>query len=163
MLYAYLEALEDTANDLLVKEELFGSTDDRTLRECITVLDESEALDMISQAIIDLMLGDEVADSMLGVYDPLSSSDIDSSLNCSISEVKVPKEFAASNDKAEDLSNIVENELRDKGFNVTIKQIARPNATTIRVGFEGEADVSEVDRAIEEIITQLTKDSLFNS
>lgn len=73
MLYAYLEALEDTANDLLVKEELFGATDGRTLRECIADLDESEALDMISQAIIDLMLGDEVAESMMGTYDPLAN------------------------------------------------------------------------------------------
>lgn len=99
-------------------------------------------------------------DSSLGADD---FDDIDSSLNCAISEVAVPENFARSKSKVVDLKNIIEGELANQGFDVTVHQVARPNATTIRVGFDGPDDqVVGIDGLIEDIVAQLTQDDLFN-
>lgn len=97
MLVTYVEALEDTDNDLLVKEKLFGDADERPLRECLADWDEHEALVALAEAIGDLMLGDEVMQSILGVYDPLSSDesesgDVNSSLEPSTADTNTPKQ-----------------------------------------------------------------------
>lgn len=97
MLVTYVEALEDTYNDLLVKEKLFGDADDRSLRECLADLDDHKALVALSTAISDLMLGDEVMQSILGVYDPLDSNesefgDVNSSLEPSTADTNQPKQ-----------------------------------------------------------------------
>lgn len=97
MLATYVEALEDTDNDLLVKEKLFGDADERPLRECLADWDEHEALVALAEAIGDLMLGDEVMQSILGVYDPLGSDesefgDVNSSLEPSTADTNAPKQ-----------------------------------------------------------------------
>ena len=97
MLVTYVEALEDTDNDLLVKEKLFGDADERPLRECLADWDEHEALVALAEAIGDLMLGDEVMQSILGVYDPLGSDesefgDVNSSLEPSTADTNAPKQ-----------------------------------------------------------------------
>lgn len=97
MLVTYVEALEDTYNDLLVKEKLFGDADDRSLRECLADLDDHKALVALSVAISDLMLGDEIMQSILGVYDPLDSNesefgDVNSSLEPSTADTNQPKQ-----------------------------------------------------------------------
>ena len=92
MLVTYVEALEDTYNDLLVKEKLFDDADERSLRECLADWDDHEALVALSEAISDLMLGDEVMQSILGVYDPLGFSDMNSSLEPSTADTNQPKQ-----------------------------------------------------------------------
>lgn len=92
MLVTYVEALEDTYNDLLVKEKLFGDADERSLRECLADWDDHKALVALSEAISDLMLGDEVMQSILGVYDPLGLGDVNSSLEPSTADTNQPKQ-----------------------------------------------------------------------
>lgn len=89
LLVDLVHAIEDTDNDLLVKEKLFGD-DARALKECLADWDEHEALVAVSEAIEDLMLGEDVIRSMMGTYDPLDT-DFDSSLEPSTADTAAPK------------------------------------------------------------------------
>lgn len=155
MLTGIVDALETLSYDDQVKEKMFGDSEG-SLRELLANVDEHEALVEIMQAVEDLLITDELMQVILGDYDPFSTEDfddIDSSLNCSISEITVPEKFARTQGRVIDLKNIIETELMDRGFDVAVRQISRPNATTIRINFEGEDNRAEaVDSEIEKIL-----------
>jgi hypothetical protein len=130
------------------------------LREQLSDIDTHEALVAVVEALEDLGLVDEVLNTM--AINPLGNEpDIDSNLNCSISEVTVPENFGREKSQLMDLRNIIEGELFDKGYEVAVKELARPNATTMQISFEGGNGYEDViDRAIEEIVADVAN---FNS
>lgn len=160
MLVGIVEAIEDLNYDDQVKEKMFGDVEG-SLKELLASIDEHEALVDIIQASEDLLIVDEIMRVILGDDDPLDSEDfddIDSSLNCAISEVTVPQDFARTQGRMSDLKHIIENELRDKNLDITIQQVARPDSTTIRIGFDGsDEQASEADDIIEHIVTTLVR------
>lgn len=153
----------DSVYEQLIKDYGYEGTDAQQADEALIKMasedaDEHDFLVSLIQAIEDLGYGKQVYTDVLGI-----GGDIDSSLNCAISEVTVPEQFARTKSKVFDLKNIIEGELANQGFDVTVHQVARPNATTIRVGFDGPDDqVVGIDGLIEDIVAQLTQDDLFN-
>lgn len=153
----------DAVYEQLIKNYGYEGTDAQQADEALIKMasedaDEHDFLVSLIQAIEALGYGKQVYTDVLGI-----GGDIDSSLNCSVSEVTVPEQFARTKSKVFDLKNIIENELANQGFDVTVHQVARPDATTIRVGFDGPDDqVVGIDGLIEDIVAQLTQDDLFN-
>lgn len=84
-------------------------------------------------------------------------------LNCSTSGVTVPEDFARNDDTVFDLRVIVENELMDRGYDVAIKEVARPDSNTIRFGYESSEPNSGISEAIQEIVQQLAAGKSLNS
>lgn len=81
-------------------------------------------------------------------------------LNCAVSEVTVPTDFVRTESRAFDLMMIVQNELWDKGMDVTIKQLYRPKSDTFRFSYiitDATTTDEQVDAAIEEIVGKLVQ------
>lgn len=148
------------ADEVLSKINDEAAPEGSNLREQLSDIDTHEALVAVVEALEDLGLVDEVLNTM--AINPLGNEpDIDSNLNCSISEVTVPENFGREKSQLMDLRNIIEGELSDKGYDVSVKELARPNATTMQISFEGGNGNEEViDRAIEEIVADVAN---FNS
>lgn len=81
-------------------------------------------------------------------------------LNCAVSEVTVPTDFVRTESRAFDLMMVVQNELWDKGMDVTIKQLYRPQSDTFRFSYiitDPTTTDEQVDAAIEEIVGKLVQ------
>ena len=81
-------------------------------------------------------------------------------LNCAVSEVTVPTDFVRTESRAFDLMMIVQNELWDRGMDVTIKQLYRPQSDTFRFSYiitDPTTTDEQVDAAIEEIVGKLVQ------
>lgn len=81
-------------------------------------------------------------------------------LNCAVSEVTVPTDFVRTESRAFDLMMIVQDELWDRGMDVTIKQLYRPQTDTFRFSYvitDPTTTDEQVDAAIEEIVAKLVQ------
>ena len=87
-------------------------------------------------------------------------------LNCAVSEVTVPEDFVRTESRAFDLVQIVQNELWDKGMDVTIKQLYRPKPNTFRFSYiitDPTTTDEQVDAGIEEIVQKLTDTGFYSA
>lgn len=150
----------DSVYQQLIKNYGYEGTDAQQADEALIKMasedaDEHEFLVSLIQAIEDLGYGKQVYTEVLGIGD-----DIDSSLNCAVSEVTVPEQFARTKGRVFDLKNIVENELMDKGFQVNVRQVARPASTVLRFGFDGpdsEKSPEQIDAIIEGVVQSIVR------
>lgn len=150
----------DSVYQQLIKNYGYEGTDAQQADEALIKMasedaDEHEFLVSLIQAIEDLGYGKQVYTEVLGI-----GGDIDSSLNCAVSEVTVPEQFARTKGRVFDLKNIVENELMDEGFQVNVRQVARPAATVLRFGFDGpdsEKSPELIDAIIEGIVQSIVR------
>lgn len=81
-------------------------------------------------------------------------------LNCAVSDVKVPGDFARSQERAFDLVNIVQNELWDRGMEAIIKQLYRPKSDIFRFSFvitDPNTTDEQVDAAIEGVVDNIVR------
>lgn len=150
----------DSVYQQLIKNYGYEGTDAQQADEALIKMasedaDEHEFLVSLIQAIEDLGYGKQVYTEVLGI-----GGDIDSSLNCAVSEVTVPEQFARTKGRVFDLKNIVENELMDKGFQVNVRQVARPASTVLRFGFDGpdsEKSPEQIDAIIEGVVQSIVR------
>lgn len=150
----------DSVYQQLIKNYGYEGTDAQQADEALIKMasedaDEHEFLVSLIQAIEDLGYGKQVYTEVLEI-----GGDIDSSLNCAVSEVTVPEQFARTKGRVFDLKNIVENELMDEGFQVNVRQVARPAATVLRFGFDGpdsEKSPELIDAIIEGIVQSIVR------
>ncbi len=150
----------DSVYQQLIKNYGYEGTDAQQAVEALIKMasedaDEHEFLVSLIQAIEDLGYGKQVYTEVLGI-----GGDIDSSLNCAVSEVTVPEQFARTKGRVFDLKNIVENELMDKGFQVNVRQVARPASTVLRFGFDGpdsEKSPEQIDAIIEGVVQSIVR------
>lgn len=151
---------DDSVYQQLIKNYGYEGTDAQQADEALIKMasedaDEHEFLVSLIQAIEDLGYGKQVYTEVLGI-----GGDIDSSLNCAVSEVTVPEQFARTKGRVVDLKNIVENELMDKGFQVNVRQVARPASTVLRFGFNGpdsEKSPEQIDAIIEGVVQSIVR------
>ena len=150
----------DSVYQQLIKNYGYEGTDAQQADEALIKMasedaDEHDFLVSLIQAIEDLGYGKQVYTEVLGI-----GGDIDSSLNCAVSEVTVPEQFARTKGRVSDLKNIVENELMDKGFQVNVRQVARPASTVLRFGFDGpdsEKSPEQIDAIIEGVVQSIVR------
>lgn len=150
----------DSVYQQLIKNYGYEGTDAQQADEALIKMasedaDEHDFLVSLIQAIEDLGYGKQVYTEVLGI-----GGDIDSSLNCAVSEVTVPEQFARTKGRVFDLKNIVENELMDKGFQVNVRQVARPASTVLRFGFDGpdsEKSPEQIDAIIEGVVQSIVR------
>ena len=150
----------DSVYQQLIKNYGYEGTDAQQADEALIKMasedaDEHDFLVSLIRAIEDLGYGKQVYTEVLGI-----GGDIDSSLNCAVSEVTVPEQFARTKGRVFDLKNIVENELMDKGFQVNVRQVARPASTVLRFGFDGpdsEKSPEQIDAIIEGVVQSIVR------
>lgn len=150
----------DSVYQQLIKNYGYEGTDAQQADEALIKMasedaDEHDFLVSLIQAIEDLGYGKQVYTEVLEI-----GGDIDSSLNCAVSEVTVPEQFARTKGRVFDLKNIVENELMDKGFQVNVRQVARPASTVLRFGFDGpdsEKSPEQIDAIIEGVVQSIVR------
>ena len=143
----------DSVYQQLIKNYGYEGTDAQQADEALIKMasedaDEHDFLVSLIQAIEDLGYGKQVYTEVLGI-----GGDIDSSLNCAVSQVTVPKSFP--DDKVHDLYRWVESELQHEGIDVDVYGVGRPSASTISFEFEVTGkDPSEVDAIIEDRVKE---------
>ena len=146
----------DSVYQQLIKNYGYEGTDAQQADEALIKMasedaDEHDFLVSLIQAIEDLGYGKQVYTEVLGI-----GGDIDSSLNCAVSQVTVPKSFP--DDKVHDLYRWVESELQHEGIDVDVYGVGRPSAGVISFEYEVVGKTpAEVDAIIEDRVQEFVQ------